>query len=152
MRLRTVAAASLAAVVAAGTFAPAVAAPKPKPKPKPVSKTYTATAATPDPVGPLANGQNCQPNLPGSFHEEPFTVPFAGTLKVDLAKFQGDWALGVFKGGTALADSDQDVGEPLDRPESVTLKFKRAGDKIVIRACNFAGGPTGEVTYVMSPK
>jgi hypothetical protein len=149
MRLRTAAVTAMVAVAAAGTLAPAVAAPA---KPKPVKKTYTATAATPDPVGPLANEQNCDPNLPGSFHEEPFTVPFAGTLKVDLSKFQGDWALAVFKGTTALADSDQSVGEPIDRPEAVTVKFKRAGDKIVIRACNFAGGPTGEVTYVMTPK
>jgi hypothetical protein len=146
MRLRTAAVTSLVAVVAAGTLAPAVAAPKPKP----VSKEYTATAATPDPVTPLANG-NCQPELPGSFHEEPFTVPFAGTLKVDLTGFQGDWALAVLKNGQSLADSDQSVGEPLDRPETVTLKLKKKGDKLVIRACNFAGGPTANVKYVHTP-
>jgi hypothetical protein len=146
MRLRTAAITSLVAVAAAATLAPAVAAPKPKP----VSKEYTATAATPDPVTPLANG-NCQPELPGSFHEEPFTVPFPGTLKVDLSGFQGDWALAVLKNGQSLADSDQSVGEPLDRPETVTLKLKKKGDKLVIRACNFAGGPTANVKYVHTP-
>lgn len=146
MRLRTAALTSLVAVAAAGTLAPAVAAPKAKP----VSKEYTATAPTPDPVNPLVNG-NCNPSLPGSFHEEPFTVPFPGTLKVDLTGFQGDWALAVLKNGQSLADSDQSVGEPLDRPEMVTLKLKKKGDKLVIRACNFAGGPTGNVKYVHTP-
>ena len=149
MRLRTAAVSAVVAVVAAGTLAPAVAAPA---KPKPVSKKWTATAATPDPVFPLANSQNCGPELPGSFHEEPFTVPYAGTLKVDLTGFQGDWALAVRKGDKSLADSDQSVGEPIDRPETITLKFKKGGDKLMIRACNFSGGPTAQGALTMTPK
>lgn len=144
MRLRTAAVTAMVAVAAAGTLSPAVAGPKPKP----VSKEYTATAPTPDPVNPLVDG-NCQPSLPESFHEEPFVVPFPGKLVVDLTGFQGDWALGVFTpDGAELASHDQQVGEPLDAPSQVTLKLKKKGQKLVIRACNFAGGPTANVKYV----
>ncbi len=138
MRLRTVAIASLVAVTAAGAFAPAVAAPKQ------IKKTYTAAAPTPDPT-PIAR-DICDPLLPGAKHEEKFTVPAAGTLKVTM-KQDLDWALALLDGkGKRLAESD---GPGLTDAESMQVKFKKKTD-VVIRACNFAGGPTATVTYVFT--
>lgn len=142
MRLRTVAITSLLAVVAAGSLAPAVAGPS---KPKPITKTYTATALTPDPT-PIA-GDICTPALPTARHSEPFKVPAAGRLKVDI-EFTGDWALGLrdAKSGAQLASSDG--GSPLD-DEVMQVKFKKATE-VLIDACNFAGGPTATVTYTFT--
>jgi hypothetical protein len=149
MRLRTAAVTSLVAVAAAGTLAPAVAAPKPKP----ISKSYTATTATPDPT-PITGetGGNCSPTLDTAKHEEPFTMPWAGTLKVDLTGFQGDWALAITDSkGKKLADHDNDVTEPIDTPSQIILKVKKKTD-LIIRACNFAGGPTAQVDLLATAK
>ena len=140
MRYRSAAAASLAAVVAAGTFAPALAGPTPKP----ITKEYTATAPTPDPT-PVA-GDICDPAVPTAKHEEKFTVPAAGTLKVTMAA-ELDWALALLDAkGKRLADSDG--GLPTD-VESMQVKFKRKTD-VVIRSCNFAGGPTAAMKLVFT--
>lgn len=149
MRLRTVAVTSLAAVAAASALAPAVAAP-PK-KPKPVTKEYVAAAFPPDPSHVVIPGTDvCDTTNPTSQHNEPFTVPFPGTLKVDMKGFQGDWDLALYSGGSMMAFSAQDVAEPLDRPESITVKLKKKGQKLQIRACNFSGGPTANVKYVFT--
>jgi hypothetical protein len=148
MRLRTALATSLTAVVAAGALAPALAAP-----PKPVKKSYTATTTTPDPT-PISGrtGGNCSPTLDSAKHEEPFTMPYAGTLKVDLTGFQGDWALAITDTkGKKLADHDNDVSEPIDTPSQIVLKLKKKTD-LIIRACNFAGGPTAKVDVLATPK
>lgn len=140
MHLRTAAVTSLVAVAAAGTLTPALAGPKPKP----ITKTYTATAPTPDPT-PIA-GDICDPLLPSAKHEEKFTVPAAGTLKV-TAKHELDWALALLDGkGSRLAESD---GSDPTQQESMQVKFKKKTD-VVIRACNFAGRPTAEITYVFT--
>ena len=148
MRLRTLAATSLTVVVAAGALAPALAAP-----PKPVTKSYTANAPVPDPT-PFTGetGGNCSPIIPEAKDEQPFTMPWAGTLKVDLTGFQGDWALAVLDSkGKKLADHDNDAtSEPVDAPSQIVLKVKKKTD-LIIRACNFAGGPTGTVKYVHTP-
>ncbi len=138
MRLRTVAVTSLVAVTAAGALTPALAAPKQ------IKKTYTATAPTPDPT-PFV-GYICDPLLPGAKHEQKFTVPAAGTLKVEMAQ-PFDWALALLDDkGKRLAESDS--GDPLAQ-ESMQLKFKRKTN-VVIRACNFAGTPTSTVTYTFT--
>lgn len=139
MRLRTAAVSSLVVVTAAGAaLAPAAA------NQKPITKTYTATAPTPDP-SPVA-GDICDPALPSAKHEEKFTVPAAGTLKV-TAKHELDWALALLDGsGKRLAESDS--GDPVAQ-ESMQVKFKKKTD-VVIRACNFAGPPTAEITYVFT--
>ena len=141
MRLRTATVTALVAVAAAGTLAPAVAAPKPKP----ITKTYTATAPTPDPTPAL--GDICTPTLETARHSEPFKVPAAGRLKVDI-EFTGDWALGLrdSKSGSQIASSD---GATPETPESMDVKFKRPGE-VFIDACNFAGGPTAVVTYTFT--
>jgi hypothetical protein len=151
MRLRTAALTAMVAVAAAGTLAPAVAAPQPKP----VKHSYEATAPVPDPT-PFTGqtGGNCSPTLDDAKHEEPFKMPFAGTLTVDLTGFQGDWALAVLDAkGEKLADHDNDVlaGEAVDAPSQIILKVKKPTE-LIIRACNFAGGPTAQVDILATPK
>ena len=127
--------------------APALAAP-----PKPITGKHDATAPVPDPT-PVSGqtGGNCSPTLAQAKHEAPVNLPSAGTFQVDLKGFQGDWALAVLNSkGQKLGDSDQGTGEPLDRPEKVKIKVKAKG-KYVIRACNFAGGPTAKVTWIFTP-
>ena len=148
MRTRTALAASLTVVLAAGSLAPALAAPA---KPKPVSKEYTATAFPPDPSHAGVTDGICNTTNPASQHNEPFTVPFAGVMKIDMKGFQGDWDLALYSGSTLVASSAQQLEEPVDKPESITVKLKKKGQKLQIRACNFAGGPTANVKYVHTP-
>lgn len=142
MRLRTVAVTSLVAVAAAGALTPALAAPKT------VKESYTATAPVPDPT-PITGqtGGICSPVLPEAKHEQQFKMPFAGKLQVDLTGFQGDWALAVLNDkGEKIAEHDNS-DLPLDAPSQVVLKVKKPAE-LVIRACNFAGGPTAQVDVV----
>ncbi len=143
MRLRTVAVTSLLAVAAAGSLAPAVAGPKSKPKP--ITKTYSVGPLLPDPTPIL--GDICSPLTSASRHSEPFKVPAAGRLKVDIA-FTGDWALAMrdAKKGSRLAESD---GASPETPESMDVKFKKPTE-VLIDACNFAGAPTATVTYTFT--
>ena len=145
MRTRTALAAALAAVVTVGSLAPALAAPA---KPKPVSKEYVATAFPPDPSHAGVTSGICNTTNPTSQHNEPFTVPFAGTLVVDMKGFQGDWDLALYSGGQLVASSAQALEADPQSPEKMTVKLKKAGQKLSIRACNFAGGPTANVKYV----
>lgn len=148
MRTRTALAASMTAVLAVGALAPAVAAPA---KPKPVSKEYVATAFPPDPSHVALTEGICNTTNPTSQHNEPFTVPFAGTLVVDMNGFQGDWDLALYSGGSLVASSAQDLQADPQSPEKMTVKLKKKGQKLSIRACNFAGGPTANVKYVHTP-
>lgn len=136
----------LALAVAA---APALGAPAKKPKP--ITKSWTATAFPPDPSHITGEtGGICGTTLPMSQYNEPFTVPYAGTLKVDMTGFVGDWDLAIWEKGRAVADSAQSTTEPIDRPEKITMKFKRGGAKLQIRSCNFSGGPTADVALVFT--
>lgn len=112
--------------------APSLAAPK-----KPIEKSYTASA----PVPGAAVG--CDGFVPGSAQLDEFKVPAAGTLKIDLTKFLGDWDLALLNGETELGES-QNI-QPLDGDaENITVKLKKA-TTVTIIACNYNGGPTGEV-------
>jgi len=146
MRTRTALAASLTVVLAAGSLAPALAAP-----PKPVSKEYTATAFPPDPSHVAITEGICNTTNPTSQHNEPFTVPFAGTLVIDMNGFQGDWDLALYNGSQLVASSAQDLTADPQTPEKISVKLKKVGQKLSIRACNFAGGPTAKVKYVHTP-
>lgn len=126
--------------------APALAAPKP------MSGKYEAQALVPDPT-PItgATGGNCRPTIAQAKHEKAIDLPGAGTFKVDLNGFQGDWALAVLNSkGQVLADDDNDLGTPIDSPQKVQIKVKSKG-KYTIRACNFAGGPTAQVAWKYTP-
>ena len=131
------------------TAAATVAAPAAVANPKPVTKTYTATAPLPDPSNFTGDGYSvCAQNVPQSFHIEEFKVPAAGTLKVVLGAFQGDWDLLLMDGkGKELAAGG---ALPPATEEIAQVKFKKAG-VVQIVACNWAGGPTGEVTYTYTP-
>lgn len=146
------------AVLLAGTVAlVGIAAPQSiaAPKKKPITKTYTATAVAPDPTNflGLATGGGysvCAQNVPGSFHDEPFKVPAAGTLKVELTGYTGDWDLLLMDGAKEeLAYSG--LTELQGAPEVVSVKFKKATQTHII-ACNWAGAPTGKVTYTFTYK
>jgi hypothetical protein len=93
----------------------------------------------------------CDTTSPAAQHNEPFSVPFAGTLKVDLSGFQGDWDLALYSNGKLLAKSAQELTDDPQTAEKMTVKLKKAGQKLEIRACNFAGGPTANVKYVHTP-
>lgn len=137
---------SIAGLVAAAV-SPALAAPKPKT----MSGSYDATAAVPDPT-PFTGqtGGNCRPTLAQAKHEKAIDLPTAGTFKVDLNGFVGDWALAVLNSkGQVLADSDNALGTAPDSPEKVQIKIKAKG-KYTIRACNFSGGPTAKVKWLFT--
>ena len=139
---------TLAVLAAATVAAPgALAAP-----PKPITKTYAVTAPTPDPTNWAGDAgvdvySVCAMNVPGSYQIEEFKVPGPGTLKVELSKFTGDWdeLLLDSKGNELTYGGASDV----TGVEVMQAKFKKA-DTVQIIACNWAGGPTGEVTYTFT--
>ena len=133
------------AVLAAAT----VAAPAALAAPKPITKTYTATAPLPDPTNVGGGYSVCAQNVPGSFHTEEFKVPAAGTLKVELTKYEIDWDLLIMDGKNKEIASSGAGG--VGGPEVATVKFKKAG-VVKIVACNWSGGPTGQVKYTFTFK
>jgi hypothetical protein len=145
MRTRTALVASIALVAGIGSFSPALSAPKPKP----VTKSYTATAATPGPTN-VALGV-CNGDIPGSFYDETFKAPYKGKLMVDQTGFVGDWDLGLFQDGALSAQSAQDVTADPQTPEHIEGFKLKKGEEVVIRSCNFSGGPTANLKYVFKP-
>jgi hypothetical protein len=140
MRLRTAAVTAMVAVAAAGTLAPALAAP-----PKPVEQKYTANA-TPDPTTTTPGGEICDPVTPTAKHSTEFKVPAAGTLKVELGNTL-DWAIGIRVNGKLVASADG--GTPEVKEVAVT-KFKKA-TVVSVDVCNFAGEPSIPVTLTYTP-
>lgn len=144
---------ALAAVVAVGGLAPAVAAPKPKPKPKPISEEYAVQGA---PVPYPAQGTSCmEPALEGlSMTTKTIKPTGAGRLDVTLTGFSGDWDITVKNDkGVALA-----TGGPTTTPtaltesgvtEKLTMKIKK-GMTLDISVCNFLGGPSANAKYVFT--
>lgn len=112
--------------------ASATAAPK-----KPIEQTYEASAPVP---GGWVGG--CDGSVPSAAQLDDFKVPAAGTLKIELGEFVGDWDLVLFQGDKELADS-QNI-QPLTEGEALSVKLKKA-TTVTISACNFNGGPTGTV-------
>ena len=146
MRTRTAIAGALTLALAGGALSPALAAPA---KPKPVKKEYVATAFPPDPSHVAITEGICNTTNPTSQHNEPFKVPFPGTLVIDMSGFQGDWDLALYSDkGALVASSAQDMTADPQSPEKISVKLKKKGATYSIRACNFAGGPTANVKYV----
>lgn len=160
MHVRKAVPASVALVVAAAGLAPALAAP-PKPKPKPITASYDLMLApVPLPlVGePDIDGANSctNPDLEGISTDTRVIKPVgAGTLKVDVTGFAGDWDITVLDGkgkvlgigsGTTTADPSS-VGT--DLVEKATIKIRRATE-LRIAVCNFGGGPEASVKYVFT--
>ncbi len=114
------------------------------PRKKPITGAYKATASMPDPTNFVPGKYPvCAMNVPGSFDTHPFTIPAAGTLRVEMSGFTGDWDM-------LLLDPDKEVaGESGNGPaedEATDVSFKKA-TKITIVACNWAGTPTANVKY-----
>ena len=120
------------------TVAPSLAAPKAKP----FTQTYEASAPVP------GAELSCDGTLPMGQDLMEIKIPAAGTVKVDLAGFLGDWDLQLTANGTELGVS-QEI-QPLTEGESVAVKVKKALT-LVVNACNYNGGPTGTVTLAYKP-
>src|SRR4051812_14528887 len=141
MRTRTALIVTAVIATGIGSMSPAIA------KPKTTTEKYQASAPTPDP-SPFtgATGGNCHPTLPSAMDNHAFKVPGRGTITIDLNGFQGDWALGLFDSdGGEIATDDQGTTDPIDTPQHIEAKFKKA-EAVTVRACNFSGGPTANVT------
>ena len=143
-------------LLATGIAGDAMAAPRKKP----ITKTYQATAPTPDPTNYLgtagaASYSVCEQNVPQSFHVHSFTPPALGKLNVKLSGFTGDWDLLITNsaGQELTYGGSQGINTP-DSPtagdENVTIKIKKARQKVNIIACNWAGGANGTVKYVFT--
>ncbi|HWL37605.1 MAG TPA: hypothetical protein VNQ77_15575 [Frankiaceae bacterium] len=148
MRVRSAAPLALAAIVAAGSLAPAVAAPKKKP----IKKTYSLTLApSPDASESTAcSGETRTAALNNTnFHDIKVTGP--GLLSVKVTGFSGDWDMSVWnKAGAQLTE-----GGGTTTPETFTntaptetLKYKsKKAQTLTLRVCNFAGTPNATVSY-----
>lgn len=145
MSRRTLVPVAAMGVLAAALGLPADAAPPP------ITKTYSVTAL---PFPQAQWGSPCQEKSPiPSDHEEEFSAPAAGTLKVVISGFQGDFDGAILDSkGKYLAASDNAAATPNTAPgvkETTTYKVKKAQD-LVIRTCNFAATPQATVTYTFT--
>ena len=144
---------ALVAVVVAGGVAPALAAP---PKPKPINGSFEASGIPFPLTGsePTDTASSCvNPMFEGiSITTEEFKTVGAGTLKVDMSGFVGDWDIAILNDkGEVVASGDNAAatgGNPNtgDIVERAQVKYKKAAT-IRIAVCNFAGGPTASVKY-----
>lgn len=139
----------LALLLVAGLAAsatPGLAAPQPKPKPKPISQEVPFTDSTPDYSGwAVGEDSHCAGALP---REEPyvFTAPAAGTLKVAISGFTGEWALDLRnEKGAVLAETDVLAPEL----ETLTVKLRKPG-VVNIAPCNLAGTPEALISLVFT--
>ena len=159
MKFRTALPVALAAVVAAGAVAPAVAAP---PKPKPIVEEWSMQHV-PVPL-PLAgidgvDGTNSctNPAFEGvSTTTKTIKTKGAGTLAVTLSDFDGDWDITVLddKGRVMAVGAGTTTPTALTQSgatEKAVVKTKKAMT-LVIASCNFLGGPTAEGKLVFTYK
>ena len=156
MKIRNALPVAIAALVAAGAFAPAVAAP---PKPKPIVEEWSMQhAPIPLPLAGVDGTNSCtNPSFEGvSTTTKTIKTKGAGTLEVTLTDFDGDWDITVSDDkGRVLA-----TGGPTTTPtalaesgatEKAVVKTKKAMT-LVIAACNFLGGPTADGKAVFTYK
>lgn len=108
--------------------------------PKPMKGSYTASA-------PVPGAPDCDGTAPGSVHTMAIKVPGAGRFTADLTGFAGDWDFYLKSGGGVLSASEGGADAP---KETVSAKIKKAGT-VTIASCNWAGGPTGAVTWTFLP-
>jgi hypothetical protein len=153
MNVRRYAALAALGVVVAGVHAPADAAAKKK-KP-PVTKSYTMQLA---PVPDPPQGSTCErAELEGvSIHTEKLTTTGAGTLKMMVSGFSGDWDITLMdaqRNELAIGDgTSTGGGAPATAGvDTLELSFKKAGSYL-IAMCNFAGTPQAKGTYTYTYK
>ena len=145
MKVRKALPVALSLVCAAGALAPAGAAPKPKP----ITEEWSMSHA-PVPL-PLQAGVPSDNSCDGTFEGLSTTTKTikttgAGTLEVTLTDFDGDWDITVYddKGKTLGVGDGSSTPTALtgsNLKEKAVIKTKKPMT-LVIRACNFLGGPT----------
>lgn len=146
MRVRSVAPLAIVAIVAAGSFVPANAAPKRKP----LKKTYNVQLA-PDPDASEATA--CSGELRAdavNMDIEPIKVAGPGILTVKITKFQGDWDMAVFNSSGAQVAEGGGTSTPNTSTAEMTetLKYKsKKAQTLSLHVCNFLGTPTATVSY-----
>jgi hypothetical protein len=146
MQVRRVATVATLAVLAAGAYAPATAAPKKKP----VTKSYDMQL--PPVPNPPAGTPTCADDaLVGTaIHSETLKTTGPGILTVKVNGFYGDWDLTVYSGDRELEGSGTGTQTPNTSPAAgedvFTAKFKKAVT-LEIRTCNFAGTPSAHGEY-----
>ncbi len=135
MQARRILVTAALCAIAAGSLAPAQAAPKPKP----FSGSVTFHDATPDPTGGF--GANCQGTLPVE-KAVGIKVPASGVLTVSLTGFTGDWALVVADdAGKVLGSSDT-----FPESENAVVTLKKAGT-VQLLPCNLGGTVDATVNF-----
>jgi hypothetical protein len=145
MRTRTALVGAIALLGAAGSLAPAQAAPTGG-----VVKGSWTAAANPDPTGDTPGGSaKCEPVTPTGRATQEFTVPGPGTLEVTLNNTL-DWSGDIRTKATNEVEADADGGSPQDL-ETMSATFKKK-TVVVMGACNLEGEPSVTVTYVFTPK
>lgn len=89
---------------------------------------------------------SCQNGIEGvNLVNHELKTPGKGTMDVTMTGYVGDWDLWVFDpDGNALGSSTGFVDVPTER---VVVPI-RGMSHVVVLACNFAGGPTAEVTSI----
>jgi len=151
MQVRRVATVATLAVLAAGAYAPAMAAPK-----KPVTRSYDMQLLpVPDP--PQGTPSCARDELIGiSIHQEKLKTTGPGTLKVKVNGFSGDWDITVYSGDKELEGVGDGTstggGAPATAGEDTfEMKFKKPVS-LDIRTCNFAGSPSAHGEFTFTPK
>jgi hypothetical protein len=152
MQVRRVATVATLAVLAAGAYAPATAAPKKAP----LKKSYDMQLLpVPDP--PQGTPSCARTALEGvSIHTETFKTTGPGTLTVKVNGFYGDWDITVFTGAGKELEG---VGDGTSTPNTSTAtgedvfeqKFKKA-TTFTVSTCNFAGSPIAHGEYTFTYK
>ena len=148
MQVRRVAAVASVALLAAGAYAPATAAPKKAP----LKKSYEMQL--PPLAYPPTGTPTCDVDqLAGSvIHVETLKTTGPGVLTVKVNGFYGDWDITVYSGDHELEGSGEGTTTPntsTSTAEDVfTAKFKKPVS-LEIRTCNFACTPQahGEYTF-----
>jgi hypothetical protein len=147
MNLRRILPLAAVAVLAAGAFLPAQAAPKK------FAGSYSVTLL-PDPTPNVfveAGMGNCFNVNPAAVDRRDLKVPTKGRLSIVLdspdptGTGNTDWDLYVTdKDGESLGE-----GSGATSHEEVTFKLKKA-TTVTVSVCNLAGQPSGTVTYSLS--
>jgi hypothetical protein len=147
MRVRSAAPLALAAIVAAGSLAPAAAAPKKKP----LKKTYSVQLApSPDASESTAcSGDTRTADVNTDFETIKVTGP--GLLSVKVTGFTGDWDVSVYNTAGAMLTEGGGTTTPETATNTApveTLKYKsKKAQSLILRVCNFLGSPNATVNY-----
>jgi hypothetical protein len=116
--------------------------------PKQIEGSFTAQAnplphAWFDPARPCGGRQTRDP---ASYVDHELTAPFSGWFAARMSFEQGDWDLSILGSDLeplAMSDHQEATGEESER---LRLYLKR-GQKVVLRACNFASTVSAEVVW-----